>query len=360
MIDAHTGRTAGASTDILVIGDGAVGLSIALELHRAGAKCLVVGARRTGVASTTAGGLLAPSVGRVADPAQAFYEASLALYPAFVESLRDWAPDLRMTTGLLVLNRDGALPDSAARPLSAAELREIEPDLVAPNGAAMYPADGAIDNEQLTAALRIAATALIGAGCLLDDAVASLDFRSAGPVATTERGARIEARTVVLAAGAWVSRIAGLPRAIPVEPVKGQMIALSASPLSHAVVGNGVYVVPRGNETLVGSTLERTGYETSTDPATVDRLRASAVSLCPALADARGVRDWAGLRPCTPDMLPILGRDPAHHAVVYACGHSKNGILLAPATAKAIGAIVAQTPAPYDLTPFSIARFAGN
>lgn len=361
MIDAHAERFAGARTDALVIGDGVIGLSIAVELARAGVGCIVAGARREGVASVTAGGLLAPSVGRVAAPAQAFYDASLAMYPAFVESLRDFAPGLGIIEGLLVVKGATTQPaDPAARPLDAAAAAELEPSLVAPNGAAFYPADGAVDNERLTRGLRAAAQALVGGQCVVSDAVDRLEIRSDAVTATTQGDARIRARTVVLAAGAWVARVDGLPRPIPVEPVKGQMIALSASPLRHAVIGNGVYVVPRRHETLVGSTLERTGYDIATDAATAERLRTAATTLCPALEDARDMRAWAGLRPGTPDMLPIIGRDPGAPNVVYACGHSKNGILLAPATAKAVAALVTGRQPELDLAPFSIGRFAGN
>ncbi|HVX41090.1 MAG TPA: FAD-dependent oxidoreductase [Gemmatimonadaceae bacterium] len=361
MIDAPTGRSAAASTDVLVIGDGVIGLSIAVALARAGVACVVAGGSRPGAASMTAGGLLAPSVGRVAAPAQAFYDASLALYPAFVDSLREFDPELRMIEGLLVVRAaQAAAVDPTARELAPAQAAALEPALVAPHGAAFYAGDGAVDNERLTRAARAAAVALLGPARVLADDVARVEPGPHGVAVTTASGARIEAGTVVLAAGAWVSHIAGLPRAIPVEPVKGQMIALASAPLHHAVIGNGVYVVPRGGETLVGSTLERTGFDTSTDTATADRLHAAAAVLCPTLGDAPRSRAWAGLRPGTPDMLPIIGRDPEFPSVVYACGHSKNGILLAPATAAAVAAMIGGHDSGLDLAPFAIERFSSN
>ncbi len=361
MIDARDGPSAVTSADVLVIGDGVIGLSIALELARSGADCMVVGAQRPGVASIAAGGLLAPSLDPFGAPAQAFFDSSLALYPGFVQSLRDVAPDLHVVEGLLVVRGgESALVDAPAHELSTAETRALEPRLVAPHGTTIYPRDGSIDNERLTHALRAATMVALGSHGLRTDAVVSIEVRRDGIVATTESGSRLHARSTVLAAGAWTSTIAGLPRSIPVEPAKGQMIAIGATPLRHPVVGNGVYVVPRARETLVGSTLERAGYDTSTDWATAERLRAAAAALCPALGEADQVRAWAGLRPVTPDMLPIIGLDPDEPRIVYACGHSKNGILLAPATAVAVAALLAGTPGPYDLRPFSIERFVAD
>ena len=109
---------------------------------------------------------------------------------------------------------------------------------------------------------------------------------------------------MILAAGAWASRIDGLPRPLPVGPLKGQMIALGGTLLRHAVMGSDVYLVPRGNETLVGATVEQAGFDTADDRTAIDALRAAAAALCPALAATEVTRAWAGIRPATPDMLP--------------------------------------------------------
>jgi glycine/D-amino acid oxidase-like deaminating enzyme len=138
------------------------------------------------------------------------------------------------------------------------------------------------------------------------------------------------------------------------------MLSVAGSPLRHSVLSGDIYLVPRGSETVIGATVERAGFDLTVVPEAIERLRAAAVRSCPALGAAAVVRAWAGLRPATPDMLPILGADPAAPDLVYACGHSKNGILLAPATAAAIVAQVAgggPLTSGLDLARFAIGRF---
>jgi glycine oxidase len=116
--------------------------------------------------------------------------------------------------------------------------------------------------------------------------------------------------------------------------------------------------VAREREIVVGATSEHAGFDTTTNPGAIDGLLASAISLYPGLSTAKLVRAWAGIRPATPDMLPILGSDPAAPRILYACGHSKNGILLAPATARAIAALAQGRAPEWDLDAFSISRFS--
>jgi glycine oxidase len=173
----------------------------------------------------------------------------------------------------------------------------------------------------------------------------------------TEDGREHVGGAVVVAAGAWSPLVDGLPRALHVEPVRGQMLRLHGTPLRHAVSGPDAYVVPRGDSTLVGSTLERVGFDSTTTPSSLARLRAAAVALCPTLAEGGVVDAWAGLRPMTPDGLPLIGQDPEYPWLVYACGHGKNGILLAPLTGECVAALVAGSVPPVDLAPFSVSRF---
>jgi glycine oxidase len=123
-----------------------------------------------------------------------------------------------------------------------------------------------------------------------------------------------------------------------------------------------VYLVPRGKETVVGSTSERAGFDVSTTPEAIASLCSGAAATCPSLAShpARPGRVWAGIRPATPDMLPIIGPDPDHPELLYATGHSRNGILLAPATAKAVTDLALGDRTDFGLTGFGIARFDGT
>jgi glycine oxidase len=136
------------------------------------------------------------------------------------------------------------------------------------------------------------------------------------------------------------------------------MLALDGAPIAHCLAGNGVYVVPRGGRSVVGSTLEDVGFDATTTDEAIGRLRRAAAGLVPALAAAPEAARWAGLRPMTPDALPRLGRDPAEPRVLHAAGLSKNGILLAPLVADAVGALATGGTVP-DLAPFCLAQHAG-
>jgi glycine oxidase len=345
------------TTDVVVIGDGVIGLSTALELGRAGARCLVFGAVNHGAASGAAAGLLAPSIGSLRPEIQTFFDASLALYPGFVDSLRTFEPELVLLEGLLDLSAAVASSESSrGQRLSVVEVSRIEPG-VAPREAVFHARDAAIDNGILVRALRRGVTELPTCAIVADDPVIAIE--PGFPLTVQTRAGRtIQSDAVVLAAGAWSARITGLPRRLPVAPLKGQMLAVASRALRHAVMAEDVYLVPRGAEIAIGATAEHAGFDTTVVPEAIERLRQFAVSLCPALADAPVTRTWSGIRPATPDMLPILGADPTLPGLFYACGHSKNGILLAPATAQCITALVARRQPPFDVGPFSIERFS--
>jgi glycine oxidase len=285
------------------------------------------------MASLAAAGLLLPNLDELPAPVRPFFSASLQAYPAFVEKLRDYDPSLSLIEGVTDLTIDAG-----------------------PRGA-FHPGDGAIDNVRLVAALRAALYAQPNVRVFEDDPIDRIDLDSRTCSAQSRSGARITATRIVVAAGAWAPRIKGLPHALRVQPLKGQMLALAASPLEHSIVGEGVYLVPRRHETIVGSTVENAGFDLSVDEHAIEGLRQRAVAACPSLAAASVSRTWAGTRPATPDMFPIIGVDPDDRRVVYACGHSKNGILLAPATATAVVSLVFADGWNVDLSPFAVTRF---
>lgn len=361
--------TAARSTDVLVVGGGLAALTATAALVRRGLSVRLVAERRAGEASPAAAGMLAPSL-EAGDGDQAAHRFSLAArdrYPAFL----DW---LAGATGARVpLNREGilrvALTDAeggrlrdelprGTRWLDAPALADLEPALAHAAGAAFFPGDGAVDNVALVEALwgwagrepRVVVEHAI---------VARLSFTGEGvEVAAAGDGSRRwSAPRAVLAAGAWTGEVAGLPRPIPVEPVRGQMLALEATPLRHVVYGPGGYVVPRGAQrVLVGSTMERVGFDAATTAEGVAHLRRVAEGIYPALASAPELERWAGLRPVTPDLLPILGADPEEPRLVYACGYSRNGILLSPLAGECVAAVAAGETPPFDLAPFAPTR----
>ena len=318
--------------DLIVIGDGLIGLSTALALANARAKVLIIGKPEDGAASTAAAGLLIPSLDRLPAGARAFFSDSLDRYPAFVESLREHDETLSILEGIVERG---------------------------PSGDTLRERDGAIDNVRLFHALRTAvATSSYRRISLVRDVVTELQITPNDVRGRTRGGRQLVANQVVLAAGAWTPEMRGLPRPLPIRPLKGQMIALGAKILDRAMMNDDVYLVPRGDETLVGATVEEAGFDITVTDDAVESLHANAVALCPELADAPITRSWAGTRPATPDMLPIIGPDPDHPHVVYACGHSKNGILLAPGTAAAVVELLRRRPTPTPIDAFSISRFS--
>lgn len=343
---------------VAIIGDGVIGLSIAWELGRTGTTCRVFGAAESGAASGAAAGLLAPHIGTLSPEVRPFFEASLASYPAFIEGLRAYVPGLALISGLVELSSDATHTsgDPGARRLTQEELSGLEPELLAPWGGVLHERDSAIDNGVLVRALRRAVASSPSITMTTGDPVSQIDLSTATAV-VTRSGARVRCATIVLAAGAWSPRIAGLPRDLPVSPLKGQMLAVASSAIRHSVLTDHVYLVPRVGEIVIGATVEHAGFDLSVKPDAIEGLRQAAIRACPSLARAPILRSWAGIRPATPDMLPILGADPTDPRLVYACGHSKNGILLAPATATGIAAIVSGGRPPIDLGPFAIDRF---
>jgi glycine oxidase len=171
----------------------------------------------------------------------------------------------------------------------------------------------------------------------------------------------LAAGSVVIAAGAWSGGIGGLPTSLPVRPVRGQMFSLAADAASDRVARivetADCYLVPREERLLVGATVEEVGWRQGPTPAGLAMLAAAAARVVPATAEAAIVESWAGFRPGTPDDLPILGRDPDMPDVLYATGHFRNGILLAPITAAAIADLLTGRAAVADLAPFGVARF---
>jgi thiazole synthase len=317
-----------AAYDVIVIGDGIIGLSTALRVAEAGLRCVVLGRSQIGTASLASAGLLAPAADTLAPAVRELFLASLHAYDGFVRQLREFDPALTITKGLI--ERTAA-------------------------GDVLHPDDGSVDPVRLVHALR-AALDRRGDVRILNDAASCLSFSNASGTVRTVSGIELRASDVVLAAGAWCAAIEGLPRPLPVTPLKGQMIAFGAAVIDRPIMADGIYLVPRDAETLAGATAEYAGFDAHTDERATRDLTARAIAAAPGLRGTPVVRAWTGFRPATPDFLPIIGRDPGTPQLLYACGHSKNGILLAPATATAIAALATDRQPPFALAAFSVDR----
>lgn len=356
-----------ATTTVLIAGDGIVGMATALACAARGLEARVIGRRLPGAASSAAAGLLAPSLGHATGEVRAVMSAARDLWPAYAAELSG-ASGMTLTVnalGILELATDAAELERVlgeapawAQPLDAGELSRLEPALTGAAGALLHPGDGAVDN---VAALRALDTACARrAIARVETMVRSVERSDHHMAVTTDDGQRLRGDLVVIAAGAWAPSIAGLPHEIAVAPWRGQMLALDRAVTAHCVSGAGGYLVPRGGRTLVGSTMESVGLAVATTDAAIDALRGVARALAPSLGSADEVDRWAGIRPMSPDGLPILGPDPREPRIVYGCGLSKNGILLAPLVAEAIAAWCAGSSPAHDARPFAADRFVAK
>ncbi len=342
-----------------------IGLAAATALAERNVTVTLIGQHKLGEASPAAAGMLAPSVEKAAGPAHDFAVAARDRYPDYVAFLED-------RTGIKVpLNRLGILQVAlsqkgikglkkpavaTARWLDQKELRDIEPSLSHAVGAMYNPDDGAVDNMVLVSALEKYVSASERITTVVDVATEIAARESSATVKTRSRGSHA-ARRLVLAAGAWAPQIPGARLAKAVQPARGQLISYSIAPLRHVAYGPRGYLVPRAGSTIGGSTMEYVGYDASTTDDGVKRVRSAAEEICPPLSSVNTTRAWAGLRPVTPDMLPIIGPDPEQPSCIYACGHSRNGVLMAPLTGDLIADLVTGTPLSFDLSQFRPDRF---
>lgn len=344
--------------DVIVIGGGIIGLSLARDLRKKGARILVVERGELGQeASHAAAGMLADFPLELPVALREIATASARMYPEFVHELEDESGikvDLRSegTLQFLPANSCGPIPNEQAFPAS---LSQLEPALVTGNSPVIFLPERSVDPRALVAAAIKAAKHRqvdIASGGAVEEVLMS-DGRICG-VRTDKTS--YHTPVVVNCAGAWASQIA--PVKIPAVPVKGQILSVVGGPvLRHVVRAPGVYLVPRTDgRLLIGATLENAGYDQTIDSGKIQHLRSAAVRLVPQLTEARILEAWTGLRPGTPDDLPILGATeiPGYFA---ATGHFRDGILLAPVTAEVMARLVLGETAEHDISAFSPLRF---
>jgi glycine oxidase len=371
-------------SDVLIIGGGVIGLSLARELHKKGVRNIAIVDRgQCGMeASYAAAGMLAPhaETDRI-DPFFRLCSESAMLYPEF-------AAELREETGIdIELDREGTLylslreADSAellaryerqkgaglnVEHLSAEETRKLEP-FVSPDvrESLFFPGDWQVENRKLVNALRLYAD-INGIDIYENTAVTGLE--TAG---VRIKGALTEAETfsadkVVLATGAWTSliKLDGI-RTVPVNvsPVKGQIVAYhTAKRLYRKVIYSPRgYLVPRADgRILAGATVENAGFDKETTIAGIDYLRDTATEISPSLGGLEIAESWAGLRPYASDGLPVIGPIAAVEDLFIATGHFRNGILLAPVTARILAESMLSGKASDYMKRFGPGRFEAS
>jgi glycine oxidase len=353
------------NADVAVIGSGLIANAIALAVADRGLDVTMIAGKHAGAASPAAAGLLAPSIERFAPGVREFALAARARFPAFVREIEERAHasvpfdqlgilDLALTETQAVTLR-ARLTESTVW-LDDAELRQLEPALAPTLGGVLWQEDGAVDNVALLAALEVVTRRHPGIS-RWDGNARAVEPRASGATVRLDGDETVACGTAVLAAGAWSAQVGGCDYAASVEPVRGQLVALQRTATRRPIHCDDSYLVPRAGQTVAGSTMEWVGYAPETTAGAVATLAGAAAVLCPILAGAPIARSWAGLRPVTPDRLPLIGRDPRQPALIYACGHSRNGILMAQVTAIAVSEIIFEDSLTFDLSQFRPDRF---
>jgi glycine oxidase len=367
------------SADIVIIGGGVIGLSVAWHLARAGDASIVVLERGQvgGGASGAAAGMLAPlAEARAPGPFVTLGLESLHRYPAFAEALRaETELDIELVgPGMLRVAATEEEADAlcaafswqraaglAVERLSGDEARQREPALSPTvRAAVLSPDERHVEPRRLVRALALACARR---SVRIEENAPVVELMTEGPRVTGVRTASDvwPCGHVVVAGGAWsepMGRWLGV--SLPVFPVGGQILALRGlpPPLRHTVYGHAGYLVPKADgRIVVGATEERgAGFNVRPTAGGMARLLGMAQTLVPALADAAFDSVWSGLRPGSRDGLPILGPLPGWENAHVATGHFRNGILLAPIT----GEIVARGIVGLPPLPPSPIRFAGR
>ncbi|HXN24087.1 MAG TPA: glycine oxidase ThiO [Candidatus Dormibacteraeota bacterium] len=341
--------------DVAVIGAGIIGSAIAWEIAQQKLRVAVFDRQQPGrEASWAAAGILSPAPENATGIAMVpLGRASLAAYPQFVAAVEEasnqtvgfrskgtiqafFARDaVREMSTIITLHHGLGL---AAEPLRIEDARALEPELSEDvRATALRPNEGSVDNRTLTSAIVLAADRA-GAQfrCGLEVTALVRDGnRCTGLVAG---GRRVNAGRVVLAAGCFSSGIEGVKQYAPVKPARGQMVALRSASvkIERVLWSERIYVVPRDDGRLVvGSTVEYAGFKKEVTAGGLEEILSAALEIVPAFKGALVEETWSGLRPDSPDHLPIIGPTDIEGLLV-ATGHFRSGILLAPITAKLI------------------------
>jgi glycine oxidase len=372
-------------SDILIVGGGVIGLSLAYELAGQGAKVRLLDRGPLGREASWAGAGILPPAGarRGREPYSELFRISNELFPIWSARLHEETGvdnGFRRCGGIYLATNDEGKHELAC---AAAEWRErgiraapLDADALADREPAMATGKA---REQLRAAwwlpeesqvrnprhLKALALACARRGVEISSGVAVEGFDvvagRAARVITTEGS--IAARQVCITSGPWSRGLASLLRCeLPVRPIRGQMVLLtSPRPLLRSIVNSGKeYLVPRPDgRILVGSTEEDAGFDKRTTAQAIARLLDLAAWLAPPLADLSIEQCWAGLRPASHDQLPYLGRVPGCENAYVATGHFRNGLQLSPATAVVMSRLMTGADPGVDLAPFRIDRVVG-
>jgi glycine oxidase len=366
-------------SEILIVGGGVIGLCIARSLCKAGFRDIALLEQGTlgCEASAAAAGMLAPQA--EADSADVFFDfcrASLAMYPDLAAELfEETGVDIELDrTGTLYLGFDASdarhlderrnwqlSAGLRVEELSTRELLALEKNISTRAACGLlFPDDWQVENRRLIAALRALLT-VNNVSVFEHSRADELIFEDGKIAGVTSGSRRYLANTTILTTGAWTSLIkfhAGV--SFTVKPIRGQMLCFRPDrPMfSHVIYSPRGYLVPRADgRLLAGATVEDVGFDKSVTKTGAESLHAVAAEIAPFIGNVRAVESWAGLRPFVTDGVPVIGALPGHENLLVATGHYRNGILLAPLTAKMIASQIAGESDSRYLEAFGAARF---
>lgn len=362
--------------DVAIAGGGLIGASIALELARAGLRVALCDSQEPGREASWAGaGIISPAPESSAMiPLVPLGKASLSYYPEFVQTVEEISGQ---SVGYRPKGTLQAIFSAAAReelstvialhhgiglkaePLSSQDARALEPALSEDLEVAVLRLEEAsVDNRALTAAV-LEAGRQSGVEFFPGNGAQAIR-REAGRCAGLQlQSENIESRWTIIAAGCFSASISGVAPYAPVRPAKGQMAALRSDDLriERVLWSENIYLVPRNDgRILAGATVENAGFDKTVTAGGIQKVLAAAIELAPGLAHARVEETWAGLRPDSPDHLPILGPTDLK-GLLIATGHFRGGILLTPITARLMREWITEQPVSVDWERFSPLRF---
>jgi glycine oxidase len=365
--------------DAAIVGAGIIGASTALELSGRGMRVALLDRQQPGnEASWAAAGMLSPAPDSPDSmPLFPLAQASLAMYGSYVESIEEFSEirtgyrrcgAMEIFFGPTVVKARDELVSMhqrlglATEAISAKEARRMEPAVSVDDFAAAWmPEEAAVSPRELMRAVLIACRHR-GVEILAESDATAIRMANNTVMGVQAGSESISARAVVVAAGCFTHLLPGLEKWAPTRPVRGQMVGLKFHEVKprHVLRSEHGYIVPRENGFAVaGSTLENAGFEKNVTREGIRGILAAAAQLAPAVASAKIVETWAGLRPDTPDHLPILGACEVG-GLFFATGHYRNGILLAPITAKNIADWITNGNSAGDLSAFSPLRFVNG
>jgi glycine oxidase len=362
--------------DVAIAGGGVIGGAIALELSRAGLRVAVFDRQQPGrEASWASAGIISPAP---ENPAMIvtvpLAKASVSLYPEFVAQVEEisgrnvgfrpkgtlealFSHDTKAELSTIIAVHHGL--GLKAEPLRAEDARELEPALSEDvEAAVLRPEECSIDNRALTDAV-LEAAKLSGTEVFSEQGAIAMWREGNRCAGLLLRNEKIEARWTIIAAGSFSAAIEGVAAYAPVRPAKGQMVALRAEhvAIERVLWSEKIYLVPRNDgHILAGATVEDVGFDKRTTAGGIAKILSAAIDLAPGLENACIEETWAGLRPDTPDHLPILGPTDLD-GLLMATGHFRSGILLTPITARLIREWITEQRVSVDWERFSPMRF---